>query len=40
MTTQDSDNAILRQALRQTIDVLDATAPEDRNVSIHRNPST
>jgi hypothetical protein len=38
MATRDFDNAILRQALRQTlIDVLDATALEDRNVSMLRN---
>jgi hypothetical protein len=38
MATRDFDKAILRQALRQTlIDVLDATALEDRNVSLLRN---
>jgi hypothetical protein len=37
MATRDFDNAILRQALRQTlIDVLDATALEDRDVSMLR----
>jgi hypothetical protein len=38
MATRDFDNAILRQALRQTlIDVLGATALEDRNGSLLRN---
>jgi hypothetical protein len=38
MATRDFDNAILRQALRQSlIDVLDATALEDRNASQFRN---
>lgn len=41
MTTRDFDNAILRQALRQAlcqslIEVLDATALDDRNVSLLR----
>jgi hypothetical protein len=38
MATRDFDNAILRQALRQSlIDVLDATALEDRDASQFRN---
>jgi hypothetical protein len=38
MATRDFDNAILRQALRQSlIDVLDATALEDRDASQFKN---